>query len=251
MGPNTDLTTTYQGKKLVMLENQLLDSNRYPIRIPNSEIASMNSFPHLVNILSKKARSPSETARLPKGEISAPIIHKADKEFREAMLQYELDLNAKIGEDSKKTREWERRYPLGCNPVSNTGCGELGNKMGVYGYVTPTLMGIIMKLFNNSSAKKIIENEGIMKNSVYRKKWLNTTDTLEEARIGKLRAEMIAACRPLIIDLIDLKSKGQICQIRLSQLGQIYRVFVANFPDEKLKVENQDVGQFLESFKKK
>lgn len=204
------ISSTHNKKTLTLTGKGGLSWNKYPLQMTSKEQSTVK-MSHALTILGESCLCPSAAAGLKPHQIVCPIIGRLDKQFRAAILDYQLKLNEAEANDLVIIRDLEQR-----NYVKSYG--------GWFGWIFRFLS------FCGASIKS--PEEVALEGSVHRKRWIYDIDTKECTRLKYVKDEIVKCIQPVIDDITELNSKKQDSTKKLKELYQLTAVFKAIFPKD-------------------
>lgn len=177
----------------------------YPVQLTAVQQETINTAV-LRSIMNDNALSPSKAAGLNKNV--TPLINVLDKEFREAVLKYKLDLAESEGMD-RLTIDKLKSY----RDAKYSGCKGFFRIIGHW-------------LCSSYVSEAKMKADG----SVHRHAWMIRVCDRENERMKGIRKKIENAIKAKLIDIAALQA-GQTDIDRLKELHQLSAVFKALFPN--------------------
>lgn len=243
------IQSNYKGHSLTILNASQkggLNWDEHPIRITDTEIGTMN-FDHVLSIMTKKLKSPSEAAGIPKNEICTGILHLINQKYKDALINYKNDLDKAGRNDLKKWNELKEVYK-NTTAKSAAGGGVLGFAVGfgLGGPIGAAIGGSICGVGSGCAAHKLTGDYIERDASAHRIKWLQSIDALEKARYQEMGKEIIKGCMALVREIIYLRNDGEASRDTTKKLRELHKIHQVHFPNEALLVSNVNVKNLLE-----
>lgn len=246
------ISSKYEGHELALVKKDPKSFNwdRAPILISPQEKAAMD-FPHVMEIMKGRVKSPSELAGLPQQGLS-PIVRVIDELYNVAIKDYKNLLEQATQKDlnnlklSKKgfTFKWLAAAFGGSVVFGGAGAGA-GSPFGGLGAIPGGIIGLIVGfIFGSVSASRIIKNGRLRDGSTHRIQWMQVVDAFEKRRHEEIKAMLKGNGQALVREIKAMEKDGKYSIEKIKGLRQLYLINLSMF-QESFIIEETNVGIYL------
>lgn len=218
--------------------------NKNPVLISEEQKAAMN-FSHVIKIIKGEVKSPSEMAGLDHHDLD-PVIEQMNNIFKDAILDYCMELKIASLEDSRKIKQLNKEcYSFWPGVASATAAGgSVGAGVGTaivpgIGTVAGAIIGGLGSFFAAFLiGRQIRRNSILQRGSANRIMWMKDIDSSEKKRLNQLKIELNFRAIELMKILQNSLLHKEIDLQTAKYLKQVYWVRSSLFPQEKNFNEN-------------